>query len=111
LIIGGMPHIIGPKKIVNILYQVPFLKRSNTAIVIKEFGFLNKANLSKLKLPVLLLYSTGDKLATPKMAKELDKIIPNSKLVIINYLNHSWLMHRIDQSGFLNTINDFLKSE
>lgn len=106
LIIGGMPYYFGFSKTLNLVRFLTFLP---IARIIGEFVFLNKDNLSKLKIPVLLLYSKADHHATPKMARALERLIPDSHLFVIKGLNHSWLMHRIDKSGFLEEIEKFIK--
>jgi len=107
IIIGGMPYYFGVRKIINLAKFLPFLSFKNA---VKEFSFLSKENLSVLKTPVLLLYSSKDHHATSKMGEALRIIIPNSKLFVINKYNHGWLMHRIDESGFLGELNRFIKN-
>lgn len=110
IIIGGMPYYFGIRQIVSLSTKIPLVNKLRVSKILKEFEFLSKDNLAKLKVPVLLLYSRGDHQATPKMAKALQKIIPDASLSVIKGLNHGWLMHRIDQSGFLGEIEKFVKN-
>lgn len=109
IIIAGMPYLIGFRKIANIV-KLPILNKLKLSSIINEFGFLSKENLLSIKFPVLLLYSSKDRQANKKMGKKLNKLIPNSELFTINKYNHGWLLHRIDESGFLGKIEIFLKS-
>lgn len=109
IIIAGMPYLTGVRKIANIT-RLPIFNKLKIAEIVKEFGFLSKENLSKIKFPILLLYSSKDRQASAKMGKKLNKLIPNSELFTISKYNHGWLMHRIDESGFLRKIEIFLKS-
>lgn len=109
IIIAGMPYLIGVRKIANLM-RIPVLNKLNLSRVIKEFSFLNKENLSEINIPVLLLYSSKDRQANKRMGEKVNKLISNSELFTINKNNHSWLLHRIDESGFLGEIEKFIKS-
>lgn len=107
LIISGTPYYFGIKKIIFLLSFFPFLDISKA---VNEFKFLTKDNLSKINIPVLLLYSSNDKHANLRMGERFNKYINNSKLFKIENLNHKWLLHEINKSGFLNAINLFFKN-
>lgn len=107
IIIGGMPYYPGFAKIAKISRYIPRLKTLSK--VLGEFDFLNEKNLMSLKIPVLLLYSTKDRLATLGMGRRISKLIPDSKLFTTNKYNHGWLLHRIDESGILKEIEKFMK--
>ncbi len=109
IIIAGMPYLIGVRRIA-LISRAPLLNKLRLSKVIKEFSFLNKENLSKVNVPVLLLYSSKDRQAGVKMGNKLNKLIPKSEIVTSNKYNHSWLLHRIDESGFLSEIEKFIKS-
>lgn len=109
IIIGAMPIFSGiftPYK-----YVASFAKYKNRKIdygLFKEFDFLNKQNLLKIKIPVLLYYSKSDFVANVWMGKKIHKMIPDSKLFITTGQNHQWIMDKIDKNGFLSEINNFL---
>lgn len=109
IIIAGMPYLMGVRKIANFT-RIPVLNKLNLSKVIKEFSFLNKENLSEIDIPVLLLYSSKDRQAGIKMGERLNKLMKKSEIVTSNKYNHSWLLHRIDESGFLGEIEKFIKS-
>lgn len=109
IIIAGMPYLIGVRKIAN-LARLPVLSKFRISAIIKEFGFLSKENLAKINFPVLLLYSSKDRQASSKMGNKINKLISGSEIFTIDKYNHGWLLHRIDESGFLNEIEKFIKS-
>lgn len=109
IVIAGMPYLYGFRKILN-LSKMPLVNRIKISNIIKEFNFLNKNNLAHIKSPVLLLYSSRDRQASKKMGERINKLIPKSELFTINKNNHSWLLHRVDESGFLEVIERFIKS-
>jgi pimeloyl-ACP methyl ester carboxylesterase len=109
IILGGMPYFGGIRKVIHLSHKLPILKTYTISRILKEFTFLTDSNLAKIKFPILLLYSSKDRHATLGMAKKIEKMVPNSKLFSINRNNHGWLMHRIDESGFLKEIQDFMR--
>lgn len=109
VIIGGTPfYRLYTRLLLRILGMPARFFKRNLGELSKNFMFLKTANLKNLNIPVLLLYSKKDTVGTVAAAKRLDKILPNSKLVITEGRTHGWLMHRIDESGFLDEINKFL---
>lgn len=109
IIIAGMPYFFGIRKIANIS-RLPVLNKFKLSKIIKEFRFLNKENLLKINIPTLLLYSSKDRQASAKMGNKINKLISGSDIFTIDKYNHGWLMHRIDESGFLGEIEKFIKS-
>lgn len=107
LIIGGTPYY--PLVLLKLFFPFSLLHFHFLLRAITYFSFLTKDNLAQVTVPVLLLYSKDDKLARPWMARKLQKMLPNAKLVIIEGRMHSWLFHRIDQNGFLPAIQKFLQ--
>lgn len=75
---------------------------------VSDFAFLNKNNLGGIKNPVLFLYGPKDRKAFVWMGKMLSNMLPKSKFVIIKDRKHSWFLHRIDESGILSEIEEFL---
>ena len=78
--------------------------------VLSNFSFLDKKSLAQIKTPVLLLYSQKDSVAPIKSGKKLNEYLHESKLVITDSRTHGWLLHRIDESGFLEEIEQFLSN-
>lgn len=110
LIIGGMPYFAGFMGLIHLVHILPFLRKLRISGVIKEFSFLNRKNLTQVNVPVLLLYSSKDSQATEMMGRQIENMLPNSKLFLINKYDHSWLMHDIADSGFLKEIKEFIKN-
>jgi len=110
LIIAGTPAF---RNIFN-LYKLAALlpKYKNKKINFNDFKefneILTKENLNKVNIPVLLYYNRADLIANIYMGKWFYKNIKNSKLFISGKQNHGWLLHRIDQNGFLDEINIFM---
>lgn len=110
LIVAGTPVFYGPFKALKLVSVFPKYqgKKINNE-VFKEFNFLNKNNLSKIKIPVLLYYSKLDFAANIFMGKKLQSMLPNSQLFMLRGKTHRWLLHRIDKSGLLEKIEQFLE--
>lgn len=112
IIIAGTPFMTGWFKFFEITRFFPiFHGRKIDKHVFQEFKFLNKNDLSKIKVPVLLYYNKHDYVANIFMGKKLQKMLPNAKLFIAEHLNHRYGLHRIDTTGFLNEVEKFIKSE
>ena len=110
IIISGMPYFYGLRKLFRLLRLIPLANRKQIVSVIREFDYLNDENLAKINIPVLLWYSAKDKLSPVSMGIKISEKLPNSKLIINNKYKHGWLLHRIDESGFLKEIERFIKS-
>lgn len=109
IILAGMPFFYGIRKVLT-FSKVPFANKLKVSSVLSEFKFLNSDNLAHINTPVLLLYSSKDRQATKKMGEKVKRLIPKPELFTINKNNHSWLLHRVDESGFLEVIERFIKS-
>lgn len=107
LILAGMPYF---PRLGLLQFILKLFKFSSKIKIFSQFSYLSNKNLNSINIPVLLLYSRTDKLATPEMAQKLSQKIKGSKLVFTSNLPHSHLLHRIDQSGFLKAISQFLNS-
>lgn len=81
----------------------------NAPQILKDFKFLTSKQLKTLKIPVLLLYGEQDSVGTISMGKQLCNQLPNARLVVNKDRSHGWLLHRIDETGFLEAIESFLK--
>ncbi len=112
LIIAGTPVFRNIFKIYKLAALLPEYKGKK--IHWKDFmefdEILTKKNLKNINIPVLLYYNSADLVANIYMGKWINKNIKNSKLFISEKQNHSWLLHRIDKSGFLNEIKIFLNA-
>lgn len=108
VIIAGTPFY--SQFIVNFLKIISSFKPRQFLKIIDYVVFLNKHNLSSLKMPILLLYSGNDKLATVQMGRKLESLLENSTYIESSSRTHSWLLHRVDKSGFLESIKTFLKN-
>jgi pimeloyl-ACP methyl ester carboxylesterase len=65
-----------------------------------------KPLLRKIQVPCLLLWGTND-LTTPiKAAKEFSKLIPGSRLIVVDGVYHEWSIFFVDK--FTNTVFDFI---
>ena len=106
LIIAGMPLYTGFYKIMFLLFYVPKIRSKFNFV--SDFIFLNDENLSMIKVPVLLLYSKKDRFGTLGMGSQLEKTIKNAKLFQIYTRTHGFLLHRIDETGFLSEIEKFI---
>lgn len=112
IIIAGTPVMYGIFKLYKIASFIPLFRgRRIEKKYFNEFKFLNKKNLSKIKIPVLLYYNRHDYIANVLMGKKLLKMLPNAKIFIAEHLNHRYGLHRIDQTGLLNEIENFIKIE
>ncbi len=109
IIIAGMPYFFGFRKTVNVL-RIPVANRLSISKTLSEFKYLSKDNLSKIKIPVLLYYSSKDRMASSKMGEKVLKLLPSAEIFTINKYNHKWHLHRIDETGFMNKIEGFIKS-
>lgn len=47
----------------------------------------------KIKIPTLILWGGKDKVTTIENAKEFNRLIKNSKLVVLPDMDHDWLIH------------------
>lgn len=103
IIIAGLPYFSGIFKIFN-LYLV--IKYKN---LYEELKFLNKRNLMKINIPVLLYYNKADYIANIFMGRQINELLPNSTLLIYKNQNHKWLLHRIDKLGLATEIRKYLK--
>lgn len=109
VIIAGTPVFYGIFNLLKLSRFFPIYKNQKIdKEMFEEFTFLNKFNLTKIRNPILLYYNKSDFLANVLMGKKLNRMLLNSDLFITRGLNHSWLLHRIDKSGFLREINIFL---
>ncbi len=109
IIIAGMPHFFGFRKAVNVL-RFPVVNKLNISKALSEFKFINKINFSKIDIPVLLYYSSKDRMASSKMGENVLKLLPNAQIFTTNKYNHKWHLHDIRESGFLDQIEGFIKS-
>lgn len=74
-------------------------------------GFVEfQKNLSKITVPALLLYSKSDRTSPVSSGEYYKRKMSNSKLVVIDGRSHGWLLHRIIDNNFYESINTFLKS-
>lgn len=106
IIIAGVPKF-GIKSIFSFLT----FSKSFSHNKLHVFGDLVRIqkDSSKINIPVLLLYSTNDQIATVSNGNYFAKKIPNSRIVIINGKNHSWLLHRIIDNDFGREVENFLR--
>lgn len=106
VIVAGLPWASIPI-LISFLYAIkmipPLLFRT-----IREFVLLRK-NIINISVPVLLLYSRSDRLATVKMGRGYKSRLKNSRLCIISQRTHGWLMHKINENDFLPEIEKFIK--
>jgi pimeloyl-ACP methyl ester carboxylesterase len=91
MIIAGMPLYSGLFSFEKIFLYPKYKK------LLKEFSFLNKSNLSQINKPILLYYNTSDLVANVIMGKNINKLLPTSRLFIANGQNHKWLLHKINE--------------
>lgn len=80
----------------------------NASKVLHDFTFLTGKELQNISAPVLLLYGDKDTVGTLDMGKKLSSRLQNAVIATNSDRSHSWLLHRIDQTGFLDAINQFL---
>lgn len=109
IVIAGMPYFFGFRKTVNIL-RLPIINKLNISKTLKEFKFLNKNNISNINVPVLLYYSSKDRMASTKMGENVLTLFPKAQIYTIDKYNHKWHLHDIRGSGFLEKIEGFIKS-
>lgn len=109
IIISGLPYIGFLAN--HFIFIKPYLRFFGFRIqnTLKNYSVLSNKSLTEIKSPTLLLYSYKDSIATVKMARNLQKLIPKSKLAKINSRSHVWLLHKINENSFLSEINKFLK--
>lgn len=109
LIIAGTPYFYKIFNLYKLSVFLPTIKgKKITRNIFKDFKFLSPANLAKISTPVLLYYNKADYIANIYMGLKLKNFLPNSNIFISSKQNHSWLLHRIDQNGFLTEIKKFL---
>lgn len=106
LIIAGTPLYSGIYKIIFLMFYI--LKIKSKFNFISDLMFLNDQNLIKLNVPTLLYYSKKDRLGTLRMGELLEKKIKSAKLFQIYTRKHGYLLHRIDETGFLSEIERFM---
>lgn len=107
VIIAGVPRF-GLRSIFSFFAFTKFLSFKKSRALIDLFSVAK--NASKIKIPVLLLYSKNDQVATVSNGNYFSKKIKNSNLVAISGRNHNWLLHRIIDNDFGNEIDLFLKN-
>ncbi len=61
--------------------------------IMKKFGATTNS-LRKLKIPVLIISGTADRLIKPKYAKQLNRLIPNSQLILIKDSGHYYMLSK-----------------
>lgn len=108
VIVSGTPCYSTPLNWPTVLRVLPKKKKSNMATMVAGFRFMRKRNLSQIQLPVLLHYSSNDKRAPVAMGKKLQQILPNAQLFTVTDRTHEWLLHRIDENGFLLKATQFI---
>ena len=112
IIIAGTPVLSGIFSLFKFSYLLPKYKgKKIQKKIIKEFDFLNSDKLSEISNQVLLLYSYSDYISNPFMGYKLKRSLNNSSIYFTRHLNHNWLLHKIDKSGFLNQIENFLNKK
>lgn len=105
VIIAGTPYG-GRFSLFRFLFLPEFILPTLSRFI-SDFRIMNKKNLSQIKKPVLLLYGSSDVRASLGMAKNL-KVALGADLAVYDR-THGWLLHRIDESGFLRAIEKFLR--
>lgn len=109
IIISGLPYfgfLANYFWLIKPMMRILEFKLRNTLI---NYSVLSKENLSKLKIPILLLYSDKDSLASVRMAKNLLKSLSDARLIEVRDRSHGWLLHKINENYFLPGIKSFLK--
>jgi pimeloyl-ACP methyl ester carboxylesterase len=85
------------------------LVNNRLSLVMQAISTLSPKYLQEIQLPVLLLYSWKDTVGKATMGKKIHRHLKNASIEIIHDRTHGWLMHRIDQTGFLKAIEQFLR--
>ena len=102
----GMPNFLILKNPFNVLRFFP--KRNlNLYYAINDFSSVNKSLLSNIKIPTILYYGDKDRWAPLWIGKRINKVIPNSRLLVAHGRNHQWLGHKIDETELLKEIESF----
>lgn len=65
--------------------------------------------ITKIKVPTLLVWGLNDTITPPIVAHEFNQLIPNSTLRFIDHCCHAPMMERPEE--FNNLVEDFLKKE
>jgi len=64
-------------------------------------------DLPELKVPSLIIWGKQDNVTPPKVAKEFNRLLPDSKLIWIDNCGHAPMMEHPDE--FNNSILGWLK--
>ena len=65
--------------------------------------------MKEIKVPTLLIWGNNDTITPPFVAKEFNKLIPNSELHFIDLCGHAPMMERPDE--FNEILNGFLTKQ
>ncbi len=100
------------KELVDEVYEIVNLR----AKVIKIIALAKSAirnnlgdELKEIKVPTLLIWGNNDTITPPFVAKEFNKLIPNSELHFIDLCGHAPMMERPDE--FNEILNGFLTKQ
>ncbi len=112
LVISGTPTMTGWFSFYEISRFVPIFRgRRIDKKIFQEFKFLNKKDLAKIKIPVLLYYNKHDFIANVFMGRKIMNMLPNAQIFYAQHLNHRYGLHRIDATGFQKEMENFIKNE
>lgn len=86
----------GHKKLTASFYSALFLMRS-PLLNIKAARYAHfadlKADLVNLKVPTIILWGEKDVVTPLWQGQEIQKLIKNSKLIVLPNLDHDWILH------------------
>ena len=92
------------------------LQRAATSIdnVVRFLDVFARIDVSQLapmvRCPTLVLHSRGDLRVPESQAREVSRLIPNSRLVLLDSRNHVLLAHEPAWQVFLTEIDHFLSN-
>jgi 2-hydroxy-6-oxonona-2,4-dienedioate hydrolase len=104
-------------RVTDTLVRDNYLRRIKVAFTIsrmqesreQKIGYVSKEEASRIAAPTLILWGTHDVLLPPADAELLDRVIPNSRLVMLKKSGH---IPQIEQpQEFNQSIRDFLSGD
>lgn len=99
-----------PEELVNLIREqnkrAPYFVYRN-ALLNTIYAWKKEDELSRIKIPILLLTGDSDLLTPPTQAKNLQKLLPNARLVIIEKAGHGLMIEKGMEVA--NTVKDFIE--
>lgn len=111
VIVCGTPYFKWyPRKIIAFFAWLCQFINARFHRILNHFLFLDYTNLSKIHIPVLLLYSSKDRVANLWMGKMLRTVLPHTKIIAAHDRGHMCLLDKFEKCTFMDGMLHFLNT-